>query len=79
MKLTGQRNQCPTCSKYFNSNYAFDKHRVGAFEQRKKNGVVTPSTRRCASESEMHSMGMSISSTGWWISSKKPDNLARDR
>lgn len=26
-KLSGQRNQCPSCLEYFNSNTGFDAHR----------------------------------------------------
>ena len=31
MRLSGQRNQCPSCGEPFNSNAAFDKHRTGQF------------------------------------------------
>lgn len=59
MKLTGQRNQCPGCGKYMNSNVAFDKHRTGAF------GV----DRRCKTEEEMVAAGMAKNATGWWVGS----------
>ena len=48
MKLRGFRNQCPTCSEYFNSNYVFDKHRIG------KAGSLN---RRCSTRAEMLQKG----------------------
>jgi hypothetical protein len=59
MKLTGDRNQCQGCKEYFNSTFAFDKHRTGDF------GV----NRRCKTRDEMEGMGMSINHAGFWISS----------
>lgn len=56
--LTGQRNQCAGCGEYFNSNYAFDKHRTG------KHGT----DRRCRTKEEMLSKGMSVNQWGFWIS-----------
>lgn len=57
MNLTGQRNQCPTCNEYFNSNTAFDKHSSGPF-----------TNRRCISAQEMRDKGMSLNGSGFWIS-----------
>jgi len=57
--LRGQRNQCQGCKEYFNSNYAFDKHRVG------QHGV----DRRCMIVDEMKSKGMSLNSAGFWVGS----------
>lgn len=62
MKLTGQRNQCPTCAEYFNSNAAFDKHRTGAF------GV----DRRCMTVDEMTAKGMSKGASGFWVTAVNP-------
>jgi hypothetical protein len=59
MKLRGQRNQCQGCKEYFNSNYAFDKHRTG------KHGV----NRRCRSPEEMLELGMLKNQAGFWVSS----------
>jgi hypothetical protein len=56
--LTGQRNQCAGCGEYFNSNYAFDKHRTG------KHGV----DRRCRTKEEMLDKGMSVNYWGFWVS-----------
>lgn len=57
--LRGDRNQCPTCAEYFNSGFAFSKHRIG------KHGV----DRRCMSVAEMDDAGMSRNQAGFWISS----------
>lgn len=57
MKLTGTHNQCGGCRRYFNSNYAFTKHRIG------EHGV----DRRCMTDEEMLRRGMFINATGWWV------------
>jgi hypothetical protein len=57
MKLTKDKNQCPSCDKYFNSTYAFEKHRVG------DHGV----DRRCKTTEEMLSKGMAINHRGFWV------------
>lgn len=60
-KLRGQHNHCSACGEYFNSNKAFEKHRIGAF------GV----DRRCATVEEMKAKGMSKNSGDWWITEKR--------
>lgn len=55
--LTGDRNQCPSCSLHFRSSKAFDKHRTGQF------GI----DRRCLTVPEMEVKGMSTNSQGFWI------------
>lgn len=62
-KLRGDHCQCGACGHYFNSTYAFDKHRTGDW-----------TTRRCLTAAEMQAKGMVISATGWWLSSasKRP-------
>jgi hypothetical protein len=67
-KLTGEHNHCSNCGQYFNSNHAFDKHRIGVI------GI----DRRCATINEMQARGMSISKTGWWITATMPDELAQE-
>lgn len=57
--LRGDRNQCPTCEKYFNSSGAFDKHRTGTFHD-----------RRCLTTDEMIAKGMILKDDGFWIGSK---------
>jgi hypothetical protein len=59
MQLRGDRNQCQACKGYFNSTFAFDKHRTGDF------GL----SRRCKTGDEMRRAGMSVNSAGFWISS----------
>ena len=63
MKLSGDRNQCPSCGEYFNSTYAFDKHRVG------QHGI----DRRCLKIEQMLFIGMDKNSAGYWISSRNPN------
>jgi len=58
--LKGDRNQCPTCKEYFNSTFAFNKHRVGEFGK----------DRRCRTVEEMIEMGMSKKPDGFWIGEK---------
>lgn len=71
-KLTGDRNQCPTCSELFNSTTAFDKHRTGAYE---------PDERRCLSVAEMQARGFTRPD-GYWrspASKQQAERLARLR
>lgn len=58
MKLTGQRNQCQGCKKYFNSNTAFEKHRTGIYGE----------SRRCMTEEEMLAKGMILNKYSFWVS-----------
>ena len=64
-KLSGNRNQYPTCGKYFNSNGAFEKHRVG------QHGV----DRRCMTTSEMLEAGMILGEDEFWRGSAMPEGL----
>ena len=66
MKLTGDRNQCPGCEKYFNSSHAFDKHRAG---QHKDSG------RYCLSSFRMVLDGMVLGADGFWRGSEMPKHL----
>jgi hypothetical protein len=66
--LTGQKNQCPSCKEYFNSNVAFEKHRVGTY-----NPVKPPyAPRHCRTPDEMLFQGMSQNQGGWWITKQNP-------
>lgn len=58
MKLSGDRNQCPSCLEYFNSTYAFDRHRTGIFG----------TDRHCMTTEEMRAKGMEKNSSGFWVS-----------
>jgi hypothetical protein len=62
MKLTGDRNQCQGCKEFFNSTYAFDKHRHGT------HGL----DRRCLTSIEMKAKGMSTKADGFWITAEMP-------
>ena len=61
-ELHGDHNQCPTCGLYFNSTAAFDKHRTGSH---------VGGQRRCMTEEEMRAIGMTLNSTGWWITAAR--------
>lgn len=66
--LRGDHNQCPSCGEFFNSTYAFEKHRIG------KHGV----DRRCMTTEEMIAAGMSLSKDDFWITGKMPQEILDD-
>lgn len=66
MKLTGDRNQCPTCGEYFNSTFAFDKHRTG------KHGL----DRHCLKIEQMLALGMEKNNAGFWISQRNTNQAS---
>lgn len=72
-KLTGDRNQCPSCGELFNSNAAFDKHRkpiswfVGISKEESKSLDAVP--RRCLSLAEMSHLGMLKNNSDFWVGS----------
>jgi len=66
MKLTGDRNQCPGCSLYFNSSYAFDKHRLGDHQL---------GTRACLSVAAMAAKGMILNAAGFWCGKAMPASV----
>lgn len=68
MKLRGDRNQCPSCSAYFNSTSAFEKHRIGRF------GI----DRRCLSVDEMQARGMVLRADGFWRGSERLEGPHRN-
>lgn len=63
--LKGDKNQCQGCKEYFNSIKGFDMHRTG------KHGV----DRRCMTVDEMVNKGMSVNTSGFWITEKKSKDL----
>jgi hypothetical protein len=67
VKLTGDRNQCGGCGEFFNSSFAFDKHRTGEFGK----------NRRCITPDEMTAKGMSKNAAGFWISASMPTEVAQ--
>lgn len=66
LTLSGDRNQCCGCHEYFNSTFAFDKHRTGEFGK----------DRRCLTSDEMRAKGMSKNAAGFWISAAMPAERA---
>ena len=66
MKLTGDRNQCQGCKKYFNSTHAFDKHRAGEHEG---------GHRYCLTADAMRAKGMVLGADGFWRGSEMPKHL----
>jgi hypothetical protein len=68
LKLTGNRNQCPSCALYFNSTFSFDRHRVGAIGR----------DRRCLGIREMLEIGMATNRAGFWVTKPmKPSAVTR--
>jgi hypothetical protein len=61
MRLTGQRNQCPTCGKYFSRTSGFVKHRIGPFGD---GPLGTSPKRRCMTDEEMRKYGFHDMQTG---------------
>ncbi len=59
--LTGCRCRCTACSLYFNSDYAFCKHRVG---------LHMPMDRRCLTAPEMLEKGMALVGH-FWVSKRR--------
>jgi hypothetical protein len=63
MRLTNQRNQCPTCDRYFGRTSGFSKHRVGKFGT----GVNGSSPeRRCMTDGELREAGFKLDDNGFW-------------
>ena len=76
MKLNGDRNQCMVCKEYFNSTYAFDKHRTGQYGNFGSN-FGRNFGRRCFSPEEMVKMGMEKNSDGFWVTSRSKHTVCR--
>ncbi len=57
-RLTNSRCLCRGCNECFNSGFSFDRHRVWD----------SPTVRRCLTTDEMAGIGMSVNSSGFWIS-----------
>lgn len=62
VKLSGDRNECPTCGALFDTSESFDAHRVGNFATPSK-----PNTRRCLSATEMHDAGFRQNRAGFLL------------
>lgn len=57
-KLRGRRCQCSSCDGLFNSEGAFNKHRVGRY---------SPNERACLNADAMVNLGMVKNSDGFWV------------
>jgi len=64
-KLTGDRNQCPSCGEVFNSSAAFDRHRVPSQPGK-------PYPRRCLTADEMDAQGMVRNAAGFRVTQLMP-------
>lgn len=67
-KLQGDRNQCPSCQKFFNSTHAFSKHLTGQ---------VATLERRCMTEEEMLNIGMALNKNDYWVGSVMNEDLVQ--
>jgi len=65
LRLTGNRVECPTCRECFNSDSAFDRHRVGTYDDPKN-------PRRCLTVPQMVAKGFKVNAQGFWIRGKLP-------
>ena len=62
------RCRCPSCGLYFNSTFAFDRHRKGR---------IGTSERRCMAADELTASGWCRTETGHWISARRPAGTVR--
>ncbi len=67
--LSGARCKCTACGEYFNSDYAFSKHRVGRH---------SPMERRCLSPDEMLGKGMCLVGRFWASKRRAPQTIPLD-
>lgn len=63
VKLTKDRNECPSCGALFETSEAFDAHRIGDFASGSK-----PNTRRCMTAAEMEESGFRANRDGFLLS-----------
>lgn len=66
-RLSGNRCRCTACGEYFNSVSAFDRHRLGSYQNR-------GGQRRCRTWRELRSLGWAVSAAGFWIERPRIDN-----
>lgn len=72
LPITGNRAQCPTCRECFNSDSAFDRHRVGSYDDPKNR-------RRCLTTEQMVSKGFKTNAKGYWIRGKRPKGIVHGK
>lgn len=68
LPLYTDKCKCNSCGEYFNSTYAFERHRA----PRPYVPIGQPSKRRCLTVEELTGGGWGRNSTGHWITSKRP-------
>lgn len=64
LPITGRRAECPVCLECFNSDSAFDRHRIGSYGDPRD-------PRRCLSVPQMIAKGFSTNLQGYWIRHKR--------
>jgi len=70
LPLTGNRTECPSCRECFNSESAFDRHRVGSYEDSNR-------PRRYLTVDLMLARGFQTNAKGYWIRGQRPDGTLR--
>lgn len=70
LPLTGNRTECPGCRQCFNSESAFDRHRVGTYEDPNR-------PRRCLTVDLMLAKGFQTNAKGYWIRGQRPNGTLR--
>lgn len=81
-ELKGDRNQCPSCSEFFNSVVAFEKHRKPS---KWFTGIKPTLARtlgyphRCLTPTEMKSGGMEKNNFDYWVSSSYDKYKDKDK
>ncbi len=60
MKLRGDHCRCTACGEFFNSTYAFDRHRRGPYTD-----------RRCLTPLAMSGEGFEKNASGFWVTARK--------
>jgi hypothetical protein len=65
LPLGTDKCQCTACHLYFNSTYAFDKHRTGHWAQ-----------RACLTVLDMQSRGWTLSPSGHWRTPRRGEGAA---
>lgn len=66
-RLTSSRCLCRGCGERFNSVRSFDRHRVWDL----------PTVRRCLTTDKMVGKGMSVNSSGFWITEPRHKHRAK--
>lgn len=67
VRLTGNRCQCAGCGLLFSSTREFDRHRIGAYSER-KGGCHG---RRCLSVQEMVAKAWRCNARGFWMQPRR--------